>query len=253
MYGYNYMKDKYWAKNKYSTINPADYENIRFGTNAGKIIDEAEKESVYKLLKKYIPKTNKGTYRILDVATGPGRLAFYLEKHLPAADITGVDINDNMLEKARRFAQENKSKVKFVTGDIYKLPFTDNQFDAVVGLRFSMHIPPIDKVIREFSRILKKDGVLIFDIFNCHSILRLKLMTGNINKENCGFYSIGEITRIARSYKLELLGYKGILLFGETLIRKFPEKLLFLLFPIVNPSPILTGISTKLVLSFKKI
>lgn len=245
------MKNKYWAKNKYSKVNPADYENIRFGTNAGKIIDEAEKESVYKLLKKYIPKTSQGTYRILDVATGPGRLAFYLEKHLPAADITGVDINNNMLEKARRFAQENKSKVKFVTGDIYKLPFIDNQFDAVVGLRFSMHIPPIDKVIREFSRILKKDGVLIFDIFNYHSIL--KLLTHNIKKEESGFYTIAEMTQIAGNYRCKLQGYKGILLFGETLLRIFPDKLLILLSPLINPPKLVDRFSSKLVLCFKKL
>lgn len=246
------MRDKYWAKNKYSKVNPADYENIRFGTNAGKLIDEVEKESVLKLLKKYIPKTNRRTYRILDVATGPGRLAFYLEKHLPAMDITGVDINDNMLEKARQCVQENKSEVKFVTGDIYKLPFIDNQFDAVVGLRFSMHLPKIDKVIKEFSRILKKGGILIFDIFNYCSMLRFKLVNRN-NKSDCGFYTIREINKIAKIYQLELLEKKGILLFGETVLRKIPDKLLFLFSPIINPPIFIERFSTKIVLCFKKL
>lgn len=246
------MKDKYWAKEKYSTIDPDEYTKDRFSTPAGRLIDETEKKAVPDLLLRYLPKNTEKKVKILDVATGTGRLAFFLERNLKQAEITGVDINENMLEKAKQFSQEYDSRVKFMKGDIYNLPFQDSQFDAVVGLRFSMHLPQIDKVIREFSRILKNNGILIIDIFNYQSILRLKFFHRHNNKEDCGFYTIREITQIAINYKLELLEYKGILFFGETLLRKFPGKLLFLLSPIINPPKLLEKFSTKLVLCLQK-
>ena len=176
------MKNKYWAKNKYSTVDPLDYEIARFRTNAGKLIDEAEKRAVLDLL------LNSGIdykkdFKILDAATGPGRLAFYLSDHLREAKITGVDINENMLRRAREIAGEKKVNINFIKGDIYHLPFQKAQFDAVVGLRFSMHLPDIDSLIRELARVLKKDGILIFDIFNLKSILRLR-SSGKIPNAN---------------------------------------------------------------------
>lgn len=240
------MKDKYWAKKKYSQVDPVDYTLQRFMTPAGKLIDEIEKKSVLDLLlNSGIDQSEK--FSLLDVATGPGRLAFYLEAHLPKARITGVDINENMLQRARKIAEDNKSKVHFMKGDLYNLPFKDRQFDVITGLRFSMHIPQMKKVIKEFSRILKNDGVVIFDIFNSHSILQLRSM----NRDR-GFYTIEEIIQTAQNYKLEFQGYKGILFFGETLLRKFPEKFLFLLSFIITPPKLMERFSSKLVLCFRK-
>lgn len=245
------MKNKYWAKKKYSQVDPVDYALQRFSTPAGKLIDAVEKKAVLDLLLSS-GIAHKRELKILDVATGPGRLAFYLEEHLRKAEIKGVDINENMLKRAKQTAQKKGSKVNFIKGDIYNLPFKDNQFDAVVGLRFSMHLPDFPIVLKELSRILKKDGLLIFDIFNYHSVLQLRLMNSHNKKEDCGFYTIGELARIARNYKFEFLGYKGILFLGETLLREFPGKLLFLFSYIINPPKLIERFSTKLILCIKK-
>ncbi len=244
------MKDKYWAKNKYSKVNPVDYENIRFSTNAGKLIDEAEKKTVLDLLMRYQRKQNKKSI-ILDTACGPGRLAFFLEKNLPTASITGVDINKNMLDSARIKALAQKSSVKFVQADFYHLPFTVNQFDVVAGLRYSMHLPDIISVLTEFQRVLKPNGILIFDIFNNRSVLKLKTPPGSKSGQT-GLYSCQDIIRKAKDCKLEFLGEKGILLLGETIIRRFPDNLLFLLYPLIKPPFFLQDFSTKIVLCFKK-
>lgn len=246
------MKNKYWAKKKYSIIDPDEYTKDRFSTPAGRMIDETEKKTVVDLLLGYLPQNTENKLKILDVATGIGRLAFFLERNLKQAEIIGVDINENMLNKAQQIVKKNRSKVKFIKGDIYNLPFKNGQFDVVAGLRFSMHLPQIDKVIKEFSRILKKDGLLIFDIFNYRSILRFKL-SNRKNKSDCGFYTIGEITRIAKIYKFEFLDKKGILFFGESLLRKFPDKFLFSLSLLDHPPKFIERFSTKIVLCFKKL
>ncbi len=244
------MKDKYWAKNKYSEVHPADYEKARFYTNAGKLIDNTEKRTVLELLIKY----QKYHYRqkILDIACGPGRLSFFLEKNMENADITGIDINKNMLTGAKVNARKRKSRVKFVQADLYHLPFAPNQFDAVAGLRFSMHLPDIDTVLKEIQRVLKPEGILIFDIFNVRSILKLKSITGS-KSVNTGLYSYQDMVGIANDNKLKFLGKRGILLFGETIIRRFPEQLLFLISPLLKPPFFLQDFSTKIVLCFRKI
>ncbi len=245
------MKTRYWAKKKYSIIDPDEYTKDRFSTLAGRMIDETEEKAVAYLLLGYLPQNTENKLKILDVATGTGRLAFFLERNLKQVEITGVDINENMLKGARDIAKEKKSKIIFIKGDIYHLPFKKEQFDVVVGLRFSMHLPHIDKTIKEFSRILEKGGILIFDIFNYHSVLRIKL--GNMEKKECGFYTIEEITKVAQNYGFKLLEHKGILLFGETILRKISGKVLFLFSTIIRPPRFLEKYSTKLLLCFKKI
>ncbi|MBI3955619.1 class I SAM-dependent methyltransferase [Candidatus Gottesmanbacteria bacterium] len=237
------MKSKYWAKNKYSTVDPLNYETARFQTNAGKLIDEAEKKAVLNLL------LNSGIdfqkeLKILDAATGPGRLAFYLQDNFRKAKITGMDINENMLERARDIARGKKSNINFIKGDIYHLPFQKAQFDAVVGLRFSMHLPDINKIFQEFSRIIKNDGILIFDIFNLNSVLRFR---------DSGYYTINELKQIARKSNFNFQEYKGIILLGETVIRRCPDKLLSFVYNMVESPKWLARISTKLVLAFKKL
>ncbi|OGG20635.1 hypothetical protein A3D03_03240 [Candidatus Gottesmanbacteria bacterium RIFCSPHIGHO2_02_FULL_40_13] len=246
------MKNKYWAKNKYSTVDPLDYEIARFRTNAGKLIDEAEKRAVLDLL------LNSGIdykkdFKILDAATGPGRLAFYLSDHLREAKITGVDINENMLRRAREIAGEKKVNINFIKGDIYHLPFQKAQFDAVVGLRFSMHLPDIDSLIRELARVLKKDGILIFDIFNLKSILRLRSSGKNSKRQFSGWYNVSDLIDVSAQNGLEFVQKKGLFLCGETILRTFPEKLLFILSVFVRPPLFLQNFSTKIVLCFRKI
>lgn len=245
------MKHKYWAKKKYSQVDPVDYALQRFTTPAGKLIDEVEKKSVLDLLLNSGIEPKK-KLRILDVATGPGRLGFYLEKHLKKAEITGMDINENMLRRAKKIAYDSKSKVKFMRGDVYDLPFRDGEFDIITGLRFSMHLPQFQKALGELSRVLKKDGVLVFDVFNYQSILQLKLLVSHNKKRDCGFYTIDEITNLATGNNLKLMGYKGILLLGETLLRKTSPGFLAFFSVIVNSPPLLRRFSSKLVLGFKK-
>lgn len=237
------MRDKYWAKKTYGRVDPIEYEEKRFSTPAGKLIDRIEKQAVVDLLKKYISDEEK--IEILDVASGTGRLAFYIEEHIKEADIIGVDINENMLSRAKKIATNKKSKVNFLIGDIYSLPFTNNYFDAVVGLRFSMHLANLDIVLKELSRVLKKDGLLIFDIFNYNSILRLR------GKD--GYYTLSDLLGYGQNCSLRFLSCKGILLLGETIIRKLPSILLQMYNPLAQPPNLLEKYSTKLTVCFKKI
>lgn len=228
--------DCYAAREKYSRLNPVDYERDRFTGASGEAIDSVEKDAIAKLL----GRNGRSLETILDIATGPGRLAFYLEGLFGKSRICAVDINKNMLSRATGLAKKRGSKVKFFHGDIYKLPFADNTFDVVAGLRFSVHLPHLKRVLEELNRVLKKDGTLIFDVFNPQSILFFR------NKE--GYYSLKKIKNLAKDTGFVLTDYLGILSLGETLVRKLPFTIASWLMV-----PFLGRFSTKLVCSFRKI
>lgn len=239
------MKDKYWAKKVYQKMDPVEYEEKRFSGPAGEIIDEVEKSSVLELLLGHFP------LNILDVACGTGRLSIFLKEKLnEKINLTGLDISPQMLDLARKKAKIFGKGINFIEGDIYRLPFDDNQFDAVVGLRFSMHMPEIETALKELSRVVKKGGLVIFDVWNFDSLLRLKKR--DCLPEERGIYKIEKMIKKAREVNLELEGKKGILLLGETVLRKCPSKLLPLLYFTLFPVPPFSNLATKLTLCFRK-
>lgn len=109
--------------------------------------------------------------RVLDLACGNGR---WLTRFAPG-DYTGLDLNEKMLEEARRHYPGST----FVRGDMTDLPFTDAAFEGVVSLFGAMgHLPPQgqQKMIREAYRVLKPDGVAVFTNGNVWSPFNLPLV-----------------------------------------------------------------------------
>ncbi len=56
--------------------------------------------------------------RILDIGTGSGCIPITLKKHLPDAEVSGLDISPDALKTAQQNAELNKVEVKFIEGDI---------------------------------------------------------------------------------------------------------------------------------------
>lgn len=118
------------------------------------------KRKAIKLLK--ISKNHK----ILDICTGTGDLAFYMNKIEPNTDITGIDFSEKMLEIANR-KKGKKKNLRFLLADGRELPFEDNSFDIVTigfGLR---NIENYERVIDEIKRVLKPKGQFLNLDFSC--------------------------------------------------------------------------------------
>ncbi len=69
--------------------------------------------------------------KIIDIGCGTGRHSIELAKR--GYDITGVDLSESMLTRARHKAKEAKVKVDFRLADARKLPFED-EFDLAIML-----------------------------------------------------------------------------------------------------------------------
>ncbi|WP_336248978.1 class I SAM-dependent methyltransferase [Stomatohabitans albus] len=97
--------------------------------------------------------------RILDVATGTAPLARLLAQ--TGADVVGLDFSQGMLAAgAKQDAAKGLAPLKLVNGDGNRLPFADNQFDALTiafGLR---NFPDPKGALREFSRVVRPGGLV---------------------------------------------------------------------------------------------
>lgn len=68
---------------------------------------------------------------ILDICCGLGGSAFYLEDEY-GAGVTGIDQEAELIEHARRVAEERSSKCEFILGDVIATHFDDNSFDYII-------------------------------------------------------------------------------------------------------------------------
>ncbi len=102
--------------------------------------------------------------KVLDIGAGSGRLAIELAKAKNCNfDIIGLDISENMLQKARKNAREGgvESKIKFILASGSELPFPEKSFDLVMSYASLHHwFHPI-LVFNEIQRVVKAEGTII--------------------------------------------------------------------------------------------
>lgn len=101
---------------------------------------------------------------VLDIGCGDGRNMQTVSER--TKQITGIDNDEKAVEDAgKHFAKI--STIKIIKADAAKLPFDEGTFDIVT---FLMILPNLDTfketVMKEISRVLKKDGKIIFSTFS---------------------------------------------------------------------------------------
>lgn len=126
-----------------------------------RLLSARQDERWRKKLLSWIPRVSKGSY--LDVATGTGDVVLRARKNLSTYErFDAVDLSSEMLSIA-----EKKAGAKEITDITFKqmsaesLRFEDKSFDCVsisFGLR---NVVNKEKAIGEFSRVLKRGGVLL--------------------------------------------------------------------------------------------
>jgi ubiquinone/menaquinone biosynthesis C-methylase UbiE len=98
--------------------------------------------------------------RVLDLATGTGEVALRAAKL--GATVTGIDLTEPMLEKARRRAAEEGADVKFDLGDVEYLPYEDACFDVLSSNFGLVFAPDHANVAAEVARVTCPGGRLGF-------------------------------------------------------------------------------------------
>jgi ubiquinone/menaquinone biosynthesis C-methylase UbiE len=123
------------------------------------IRSEKEKQAWQDLLCSSLP-TDKCD--LLDVGCGTGVMALLLAEmgHV----VTGVDISETMLERAREKAAQLDLSVEFKIGDAEELPFEGSTFDVVISRHVLWALPNPEKAVAEWKRVLRPGGrVIVID------------------------------------------------------------------------------------------
>ena len=100
--------------------------------------------------------------KILDVGCGSGKQCFLFYKALEGeADITGGDINPELLENARQENAKIGNRIKFVDLNFnQRFPIDDNQFDLLTSCFAIYYSENIPFTISEMHRVIKPGGRL---------------------------------------------------------------------------------------------
>lgn len=127
-----------------------EYDKQREGTEYRRKKREEELKYFLFLLEK------KRGEKVLELGCSSG----FLTKHL--GKVTAIDTSKEML----KITKKKNPKAKVLKADMFKLPFKKSSFDKVVTMRVWNHLNEEDLTLalEEAKRVLKKKGVLIFDV-----------------------------------------------------------------------------------------
>jgi SAM-dependent methyltransferase len=101
---------------------------------------------------------------VLDIGSGSGGPALLLARTF-GSQVTGLDINPSSTRAANEWAHSLglDPLVHFHHGDAsQRLPFEDHTFTSVIGIDSMNHLPGRLQVLKEWSRVLRPGGRLLF-------------------------------------------------------------------------------------------
>ena len=120
--------------------------------------------------KKFVLNQIKGlkNQNVLDAGVGNGYILREISDHNKKI---GIDFNP----RALNYCQKNLCG-KFISANLEKkLPFKNNSFDIIICTETIEHVQKPDFLVKEFYRILKKDGKLVVTTNNYNSLLWLTI------------------------------------------------------------------------------
>lgn len=101
--------------------------------------------------------------RLLDAGCGEGYLARYYAKK--GANVTAIDLSQHLIQTSKRLSEQEGVEIEHRVDNICQMKtIPDNTFDIVLSNLVLLNVPCLDDAMREFQRVLKMGGVLVFSI-----------------------------------------------------------------------------------------
>lgn len=143
-----------FAKRFHEILNqvPANYYDQGVKTN---LFQKYWHQKKWRTLKKFLKGSANG--HLLDIGCADGTTTFQIHKYFPNLKITGLDY----YREAIVFARRTKPQIKFVIGDVHKLPFRNRSFDIVSAIETLEHLQNPKQALSEIYRVLKPKGYLV--------------------------------------------------------------------------------------------
>jgi ubiquinone/menaquinone biosynthesis C-methylase UbiE len=99
---------------------------------------------------------------VLDIASGEGYGSAILAQ--VASSVVGIDISEETVSHAQ--AVHARPNLKYLAGDVRKIPLQDHSVDVVVSFETLEHFYEHDLFMQEVKRVLRPDGCLIISTPN---------------------------------------------------------------------------------------
>lgn len=109
---------------------------------------------------------------ILEIGCGHGGISIYLSMN-GARTVKAIDISNEALVTAEKIKKNIEEKgclrgevIEFYNAGAEKLPFPDDSFDIILTDNVLEHLTNLENCIKEFSRVLRKGGVIYAPCFS---------------------------------------------------------------------------------------
>lgn len=104
----------------------------------------------------------KPNYLILDAGCGSGRDSLFLATK--GYKVIGIDISKIAIKKAKIRAKEEGLTIQFDIGNLDKLPYKNEQFDAIYS-GYTLQHTNLESSSRELARVVKKGRIAYIVMF----------------------------------------------------------------------------------------
>lgn len=128
-----------------------------------KIIDKLFRKAVYLRFSKTIDNCKPIEGRtMLDIGCGPGLYCIELAR-IGASKVVGIDFAPNMIELAKKFAQEFgvHDKCEFIVADFLEYEFTE-KYDFTIAMGYIEYCPEPEKILKKMISLTKNKAFLSF-------------------------------------------------------------------------------------------
>ena len=143
---------------------------------------------------------------VIDVACGTGIVTRHVGAYVGRKGrVVGLDINQVMLDKARRISAAAGWDVEWKHGDITRLPFPDGMFDAVLCQQGLQYFPDPHAALMEMRRVLASDGRMVISVWRpiryspfyatLHQVLE-KYVSADAARTLASAYKLGDLDSI---------------------------------------------------------
>jgi ubiquinone/menaquinone biosynthesis C-methylase UbiE len=133
-------------------------------SNSKEMWETGSRKDIIPFLKKHMTMEKS----ICDLGCGDGYASYKLASE--GYNVTGVDLSEQMLEKAK---QRAKDTAKFIKADISCVPVEPGSFDALIAVNSLEWTENPLNVLHEMKRVVKKDGLMCIAILGPTSMPRV--------------------------------------------------------------------------------
>jgi ubiquinone/menaquinone biosynthesis C-methylase UbiE len=143
--------------------------------------------------------------KLLDVCCGSGGPALRLA-HKTGCALAGIELHDAAISAARALAASRgmSEQCEFLIANAAeRLPFNDEEFDAITCIDAIIHLPDRPRVLSEWKRVLKSGGKML--------LTDSTVVTGPLTKEEIAVRSsIGYFQFVPPDYDRQVLEQCGL-------------------------------------------